>query len=96
MENNFLCKDISEINLEHSYFHYTNKQSLYTIFKNGLEPRIGENSLYVEKTPKVFFVEGEKGIITIMDVWLKWLTSKSSCTNLYIGLELCICVFHFV
>ena len=104
MENNFLCKDISEINLEHSYFHYTNKQNLYTIFKNGLEPRIGENSLYVEKTPKVFFVEGEKGIITIMDVWLKWLTSKSSCNKfiywfgtMYMRIPFCIkCIPNYI
>lgn len=104
MQNNFLCKDISEINLEHSYFHYTNKQNLYTIFKDGLEPRIGENSLYVEKTPKVFFVEGEKGIITIMDVWLKWLISKSSCNKfiywfgtMYMRIPFCIkCIPNYV
>lgn len=76
MKDDIIVKDISEIDLEHSFFHYTNKQNLDTIIKKGLEPRIGENSLYVEKTPKVFFVEGEKGIITIMDVWLKWLTGK--------------------
>lgn len=81
--NKFLSKDISEIDLNHSFFHYTNKHNLNTILKNGLEPRIGENSLHVEKTPKVFFVEGEKGIITIMDVWLRWLTSKSN-TNRFI------------
>lgn len=104
MENNFLCKDISKINLEHSYFHYTNKQNLYTIFKDGLEPRIGENSLYVEKTPKVFFVEGEKGIITIMDVWLKWLTSKNNCNKfiywfgtMYMRIPFCIkCIPNYI
>lgn len=78
MDNNLIVKDISEIDLKHSFFHYTNKSNLDSILKNGLEPRIGQNSLYVEKTPKVFFVEGEKGIVTIMDVWLRWLTSKSS------------------
>lgn len=83
MERNIIVKDISQIDLKHSFFHYTNKHNLDTILRNGLEPRIGENSLYIEKTPKVFFVEGEKGIITIMDVWLKWLTSKS-CTNKFI------------
>lgn len=77
MKNNFLSKDISEIDLKHSFFHYTDKHNVNSIFKNGLEPRIGKNSLYVEKTPKVFFVEGELGIITIMDVWLRWLTSQS-------------------
>ena len=65
MENNFLCKDISKINLEHSYFHYTNKQNLYTIFKNGLEPRIGENSLYVEKTPKYSLQKVKKVLLLL-------------------------------
>ena len=78
MRNDIITKDISQINLEHTFFHYTAEQNLDTILKSGLEPRIGENSLYVEKTPKVFFVEGEKGIITIMDVWLRWLTGKIS------------------
>ncbi len=83
MDKDLIVKDISQIDLKHSFFHYTNKQNLDSILKNGLEPRVGENALYVEKTPKVFFAEGEKGIITIIDVWLKWLTSKSS-TNKFI------------
>ncbi len=83
MDKDLVVKDISQIDLKQSFFHYTNKSNLDSILKNGLEPRIGENSLHVEKTPKVFFVEGEKGIVVIMDVWLRWLTSKSS-TNKFI------------
>ncbi len=98
MEKNLIVKDISQIDLKHSFFHYTNKQNLDTILKIGLEPRIGENSLYVEKTPKVFFAEGEKGIITIIDVWLKWLTGKISTgkfkywlgTAIYMKIPFCI------
>ena len=85
MKNNIISRDISQIDLSQTFFHYTNMKNLKTILKNGLEPRIGENSLYVEKTPKVFFVEGEKGIITIMDVWLKWLTGKIALVNLNTG-----------
>lgn len=77
MDKDLIVKDISQIDLKHSFFHYTNKSNLDSILKNGLEPRIGENSWFVEKTPKVFFAEGEKGIVTIMDVWLRWLTSKN-------------------
>lgn len=77
MKGNIRVKDISQINIKHTFFHYTNKKNLDTILETGLEPRIGENSLYVEKTPKVFFMEGEKEIMTIMDVWLRWLTAKS-------------------
>ncbi len=98
MYKDLIVKDISQIDLKHSFFHYTNKSNLDSIIKNGLEPRIGENSLYVEKTPKVFFAEGEKGIITIMDVWLKWLTRKISTgkfkywlgTVIYMRLPFCI------
>lgn len=98
MYKDLIVKDISQIDLKHSFFHYTNKSNLDSIIKNGLEPRIGENSLYVEKTLKVFFAEGEKGIITIMDVWLKWLTGKISTgkfkywlgTVIYMRLPFCI------
>ncbi|MCM1052661.1 MAG: hypothetical protein NC483_01610 [Ruminococcus sp.] len=98
MKVDIISKDISKIDLKHSFFHYTSKQNLETILKNGLEPRIGENSLYVEKTPKVFFTIGEKGIITIMDVWLKWLTAKISTgkfkywlgTVIYMRIPFCI------
>lgn len=48
MEKDLIVKDISQIDLKHNFFHYTNKQNLDTILKNGLEPRIGENALYVE------------------------------------------------
>lgn len=98
MKDNIIVKDISQIDLEHTFFHYTAEQNLDTILQNGLEPRIGENALYVEKTRKVFFVEGEKGIITIMDVWLRWLTGKISTskwkywfgTTIYMRLPFCI------
>jgi len=98
MKTDLITKDISEIDLEHSFFHYTNKQNLDSILKFGLEPRIGESALYVEKTPKVFFAKGEKGIITIIDVWLKWLTGKINTskfkywfgTVIYMRLPFCI------
>mgnify|MGYP001060695367 CR=1 FL=1 len=98
MDKDLIVKDISQIDLKHSFFHYTNKQNLDTILKNGLEPRIGENALYVEKTPKIFFAEGEKWIVTIMDVWLKWLTGKISTskfkywfgTAIYMKIPFCI------
>ncbi len=98
MKRNIMIKDFSQIDLNHSFFHYTSKDNIDSIFKNGLEPRIGENALYVEKTPKVFFIEGEKGIITIIDVWLRWLTAKISvnkfkywfATSIYMKIPFCI------
>lgn len=76
---------MSKIDLNHTFFHYTNKNNLNSIYKNGLELRIGENALYVEKSKKIFFVEGVEGILIIMDVWLKWLTSKSHVNKFVYG-----------
>ncbi len=97
MEQEFEIKDISKIDANNAFFHFTKKSNLDNIKKNGLEPRIGKNSIYVEKTKKVFFAQGENGILTIMDVWLRWLTSKQGISNaiyflgiMYMKLPLCI------
>ena len=93
----FNIKDISKIDMNNTFLHYTAKNNLSTIIKNGLEPRIGKNSLYVEKSKKVFFSQGEKGILTLMDVWLRWLTAKCGISNqiyylgtFYMRMPLCI------
>lgn len=97
MTDNFNIKDISQLNMNNTFFHYTDKNNLNTIIKNGLEPRIGKNSLYVEKSKKVFFSQGGNGILTLMDVWLRWLTSKFGINNqiyclgtFYMRMPLCI------
>ena len=104
MSNDFNIKDISKMNMNNTFFHYTDKNNLNTIRKNGLEPRIGKNSLYVEKSKKVFFSKGEKGVLTLMDVWLRWLTAKCGVNNLiyclgtfYMRMPLCIkCIPNYV
>lgn len=73
--------DIKEID-ENTFFHYTNINNLESILENGLEPRIGPNSSFVEKTKKIFFVKGEIGIIDIIDVWLKWITAKGRASKI--------------
>ena len=97
MINDFKIKDISQIEIDNTFFHYTAKENLNNIIKNGLEPRIGKNSLYVEKSKKVFFAKGEKGVLTLMDDWLKWLNSKCGMSNqiyfigtFYMRMPLCI------
>lgn len=97
MIDKFNSRDILQIDMSNTFFHYTNKNNLDSIIKNGLQPRIGKNSLYVEKSKKVFFVQGGNGILTIMDVWLKWLTSKCGINKqiyclgtFYMRMPLCI------
>ncbi|MEG1705762.1 MAG: hypothetical protein RR290_04235 [Clostridia bacterium] len=75
--------NISDINLDNVYLHYTNLDNLDNITKKGLEPRIGMNSKIVEKNKKIFFSMGDKGALTIMDVWLKWLIGKPKWNLIY-------------
>lgn len=44
-----LIKDISNINLNNTFFHYTNVNNLETIEKNGLELRVGIYILILKK-----------------------------------------------
>ena len=61
---------------ENSFFHFTHIDNLEDIEENGLKSTIGENAAGIENTPKVFFSVGEKGIIEIMEVWLRILINN--------------------
>jgi len=95
---NSIAKDISDVDLGRAFFHYTSRQNIPSILESGLKPRIGDNALHVETTPKVFFAKGEEGILAMMDVWLKWQTGKIYvgkfkywfATSFYLRLPFCI------
>lgn len=86
-KSNILTKikneDITSINLDTVFLHYTNISNLNGIMEKGLEPKIGKNSKLVEKSEKVFFSMGDKGALVIMDVWLKLLIAKPINTYIY-------------
>lgn len=44
--------------IQHNYFHFTPKKNLHSIKQDDLVPRIGKNAKFIEKSEKVFFVEG--------------------------------------
>lgn len=48
--------DIGEVDEEKVFLHYTNKNNIDNIFKFGLEARIGKNSMFIEKSPKIFLL----------------------------------------
>ncbi len=75
LTSEYRIKDITEIDLNVVFLHYTNVSNLKRIFENGLEPRIGSNSKGVEISKKIFFSIGDKGMLMLMDVWLKWLNT---------------------
>lgn len=68
--------DENKINLEHSYFHFTNINNIDRIEKNNLLPKIGENASMIEETEKIFFSIGASGILKLQDVWLKWMMNR--------------------
>ena len=73
---NIKVKEISEINIYTSFFHYTNKLNIESIVKKGLVPKIGDNAIGVELTEKIFFAVGAKGVFSILDSWIRWLIAK--------------------
>lgn len=66
----------SNINLEKSYFHFTNLDNVDRIEKNNLLPKVGENASMIEETEKIFFSIGASGILKLQDVWLKWMMNR--------------------
>ncbi len=75
--------DISGKNIEELFFHYTNINNIDSIFEYGLIPKIGKNSNFIEKSEKVFFTKGSKGILVLMDVWIKWLVLRPRSNFIY-------------
>ncbi len=75
--------DISNIDLDNVFLHYTNIQNLNSIIDNGLIPKIGINAKVIEKSKKIFFSIGDKGALVIMDSWIKWLIAKPKSNLIY-------------
>lgn len=81
--NTFNVKELSEIDNNKMFLHYTSISNLNSISKKGLVPSIGINAKIIEKTKKVFFSIGDKGALVIMDSWLKWLVAKPKSNFIY-------------
>lgn len=69
-------EDIKNIDIQFAFFHYTNKNNIESIEKNGLLPKIGDSATGIETTEKIFFAIGPKGVFSIFDSWIKWLIAK--------------------
>lgn len=62
--------EISLNDINSNYFHFTRENNLESINNKGLIPKIGENAKYLEKTKKVFFVEGLDNLLILFDCWI--------------------------
>ena len=56
-----------------NYFHFTDKKNLKSIMSNGLIPSIGQHAKNIEKTKKIFFVEGLDNLLILFDCWINAL-----------------------
>lgn len=62
--------EITSKDIQHNYFHFTSKKNLNSIKQNGLIPKIGKNARFLEKSEKVFFVEGLDNLLILFDCWI--------------------------
>lgn len=62
--------NISIEDINSNYFHFTSKCNLESISNSGLLSNIGKHAKYIEKTPKVFFVEGLDNLLILFDCWI--------------------------
>jgi hypothetical protein len=68
---------LEDLDLNHSYFHFTNKDNVALIATMGIIPMMGEHTAKGERTAKTFFSQGIEGSLEICDAWLKWLLNKN-------------------
>lgn len=52
-----------------NYFHFTNENNLNSIREKGLLPFVGGNAKHIEKTEKIFFIEGIDNLLILLDCW---------------------------
>ena len=64
---------INKKDLNSNYFHFTDRKNLKSIKSKGLVPNIGNNAKNIEKTKKVFFVEGLDNLVILFDCWINAL-----------------------
>lgn len=53
-----------------NFFHFTEEKNLNSISKNGLIPSIGFHAKYIEKSKKIFFVNGLDNLLILFDCWI--------------------------
>lgn len=61
---------ISQEDMNTHFFHFTRQKNLKSIQNQGLIPKIGIHALTLEKTKKVFFVEGLDHLLILFDCWM--------------------------
>ena len=75
------CK-LSDLDVENSYFHFTDEASLESIKEKGLISDIGKHSVGIDKKPSIFFSYGMIPTLQGTDTWIKWVMQIVNPINL--------------
>lgn len=62
--------NIKDCDLNHDYYHFTNKANINGILNNGLIPSVGAASKLVNDRPNVSISQGGKGIMGIINSFI--------------------------
>ena len=66
---------LDSLDMDKTLFHFDVREINY-IEQYGFPAEIGPDSKNAEKTKKVFFSKGVKGVLDIIDVWIIWRMNK--------------------
>lgn len=72
-------KNIEEIDVNKSYFHFTETKNLPSIEKYGLKAQVGDASTMVDDKPRVCLSKGGKGILGIKDSFIRKFKETRIC-----------------
>lgn len=68
--------NINDCDLNSDYFHFSNKENVYSILNNGLIPASGPASKLVGDRPNVSVSQGGKGIMGIVDSFIYMFSTE--------------------
>lgn len=68
--------NLGDLDIENTYFHFTDATRLKSIKETGLKSDIGEHSKGLDKKASVFFQLGMIPFIQGCDSWIKWVMHK--------------------
>lgn len=67
---------LNDLNMDDTYFHFTDKAYLESIKENGLVSDVGKHSKGIDEKPSIFFSSGMVATIQGTDVWIKWAMNR--------------------
>lgn len=67
---------LSDLDVENTYFHFTDSAYLKSIRDKGLISNIGKHSEGIDEKESIFFSHGIVATIQGADVWIKWIMNR--------------------